>query len=1005
MGQTPRLHGRVLGSVGLVVDGVEVALRGTQRRLLVALLLAEAPRAVGVDRLAEVLSGGRSSATDPANAVHAHVARLRRLLHADPDVARGWLCSLPDGYALRPDTCDLWEHDRGLAEAQAVAGHDPERALALLDASRRLWAAPWGGLGEHPALVDHVRRAELRHRGLEERWAALTLEAEAGVELADEVAELARAEPTREQRWSLAMRALARAGRQAEALALYDEARRTLAEELGIDPGPQLRATHQAVLRQEPAPVVDGGPAAAVHVTGGDPFVGRLEELDSLDVLAARSRVVTVTGLGGLGKSRLVREWLASRSRPVRTRWADLRGAAPESVATRVATELGLALSEDDPHHALAMVRGALRHAPTLLVLDNADDVAPETAELVAALVADVGDLTVVVTSRQPLGLTEERHLALAALPPAVAGRSLEGTAAALAHERLGAVADESLARAVAEAAGGLPVAIEMIAARVRQDPSHRVARSGVTPASGDPVARAVEEAVLHLSGEAAELFRRCVHLPGGMSREVAGALLPGPRRVDDRGHEAARARVLRELVSGSLLVTSATTRGVRYRALQPVVDARRAWAEPRDEEATMTAVASWLGSCTRDSYFEPVRSDGIRAVVEEWINLDEVMRWLARHDPRGLLQLGMSLSDVWDVTGRGAEGHRWVRQASGALPDLDPVTRARALLAFHTSRGLAYIAAHGDVVREAITLLREAGAEDTDLWAVSHAQLSVVEGWRGDLPAMERALGVVRTAVERAGSPWFGALVDEIDGMACLPRGRAADGVGPCLRAASTFEELGDVDSASNATYFACLLGRFGGLPSAELTRLLDLGRERAATTGMPKAQALVAGEAARFGIDRGHVAHADELAAALALTEEAGNLHHASVGRRDLGLVLLRAGRHAAAGHQLRAALRHLLLLDRAASATALAALSGLRDGALAATLAAAAWALAEQADGMPLSAADLALVRDLAGPRPTSLPDADEAVRLARDALGLHDTVPSSPLRPAASVSQVG
>ena len=479
------LHGQVFGGVALRADGRDVAVRGHRRRLLVGLLLAEAPRVVAVEQIAHALWGDDPDTGDRVNAVHAHVVRLRRLLDPDPERAREWLRSESGGYALRPDDVDLWEYERSIARARDLSDDEADQAMGLIEQALALWSRPWGELADHPSLVEYVRRAELRHRSVEERWAALALDTGRGAELADQVVALATADPTREQRWSMAMRALTIAGRQAEALALYDEARRMLAEELGIDPGPELRATHQAVLRQDAALQRHVRQRGPTHATGGDPFVGRLEELDSLDLLTVRSRVVTVAGLGGLGKSRLVREWANTRSRAQRTRWIDLRGVESDAVVIRMATELSLVLSEDTPAHALDMVRSSLRHTRTLLIIDNADSVAMSVAETIAVLVADIPHLSVVVTSRQPLGLTEERVLTLTPLPSSPEGSLLSGTAEELAYERLGPTATNARARAVAAATGGMPVAIEMVAARVRHDPEHVVAGPG---AAGDAV-------------------------------------------------------------------------------------------------------------------------------------------------------------------------------------------------------------------------------------------------------------------------------------------------------------------------------------------------------------------------------------------------------------------------------------------------------------------------------------------------------------------------------------
>jgi hypothetical protein len=531
----------------------------------------------------------------------------------------------------------------------------------------------------------------------------------------------------------------------------------------------------------------------------------------------------------------------------------------------------------------------------------------------------------------------------------------------------------------------------------------------GTVPAQpdvSDPVTRAVDEAVMFLSAEAEDLFRHSLSLPGGMSTGLAEALAGtdgAGRGLPAHAWAARRARALRELVSGSLLVTALTEHGVRYRALQPVVDARRAWISNRDEAATMTAVAEWMQGRMRPSYLESPDPARLRQVIAEWINLDTVLAWLEQHHPRRLLELAVALNDVWDVTGRGAEGHRWVERALRRLgPDeVDDVWHARALVSFHTSRGLAYVAAHGSSVHKARRLLVRAGAQDSDIWGVVHAQLAVVTGWRGDLVGMEDAIAQTLDVARRTRSPWFTALATELDGMAWLVRGEPARGVAMTLEAAEMFEALGDIDNAANASYFSCVLARFAELEDEDQDRLLALAEQRAGVTGLAKVAALVAGERARYGIARGLTDHAEELAGALSLTEQAGNVHHAAVGRRDLGLLLLEEGREEEAAAYLREATRHLVRLDLGACSLAVAGLASLRGGEAARRLAQAAWTFAHQAQGMPLTDLDLEAMRRLTGPEPAAsvvLGTVSEAVADVRDLLDLRLAVPPSPLFPA-------
>ena len=242
------LEVRVLGGLELVVDGRPVALRGRVRRRLVLTLLA-GPGAVSAEDLVEGLWPDRAVDDTSVNAVHAHVSRLRRLL--DPSGSgRGavWLASEGSRYRLVPTRLDAEDLERRISGAEALVATDPAAARALLaDALAATLPPVTEDLPAWEVLAGHWR---MRWRHAEETWADLVVRSPESAARADDLLALARAEPTREVRWALAMRALALAGRQAEALAAYREAREVLLEEVGVEPGSDLRLTHEAVLRQ-----------------------------------------------------------------------------------------------------------------------------------------------------------------------------------------------------------------------------------------------------------------------------------------------------------------------------------------------------------------------------------------------------------------------------------------------------------------------------------------------------------------------------------------------------------------------------------------------------------------------------------------------------------------------------------------------------------------------------------------------------------------------------------
>jgi hypothetical protein len=243
-----------------------------------------------------------------------------------------------------------------------------------------------------------------------------------------------------------------------------------------------------------------------------------------------------------------------------------------------------------------------------------------------------------------------------------------------------------------------------------------------------------------------------------------------------------------------------------------------------------------------------------------------------------------------------------------------------------------------------------------------------------------------VRLAVSAAQSEWFEGVLLELDGLATLVHGRPLTGVSDCLRAVETFVDLGDLEAAVVAAYFACVLARMGAMSTQPMERLLRRSEELAAGAGTVKSRALVAGEVARFAIAHGNPERAEALESALSLTERAGNLHHAAMGRRDLGLTLLREGKSEEAAYQLLAAARHLVRTDPPSAALAIAGLARLRSGRESRALASVAWSLACGQVGTRVTDADRANLLVLVGSEPKSLLSHEAIGQVLADALGI-------------------
>ncbi|MGW5706898.1 ATP-binding protein [Amycolatopsis japonica] len=431
-------------------DGTPVALGGPQLRGLLALLALDAGRIVGADRLIDGLHGDHPP-EGAAEALQSQVSRLRRRLK-DGGAPDGLVEFTPAGYrlAVNPEDVDLHRFERLTAQARETAEADTK--LALFTEALALWRGPaLDGLADPPRAA---RLAELRLAAIEDR-------VEAGLALAQheklvaELRELAREHPLRERLTAQLVRALHGSGRSAEALAVFAEARSRLADELGADPSAELADAHAAVLRGSPARRVP------VPLTG---FVGR-DELGRLVAALGTTRLVTLTGPGGAGKTRLAVE--ATSLQDGEVCFVELAAAtevAPAALAALGLRERGVLTPGAVSDPADRLIAGLADRSP-LLVLDNCEHVVEEAARLVRRLLSECPGLRVLVTSREALGLTGETLVPVGPLPAGAAARLFTERAAAVAP---GQTPDPAAVARICAELDGLPLAIELAAARLR---------------------------------------------------------------------------------------------------------------------------------------------------------------------------------------------------------------------------------------------------------------------------------------------------------------------------------------------------------------------------------------------------------------------------------------------------------------------------------------------------------------------------------------------------------
>lgn len=435
-------------------DGTPVDIGGARVRMLLARLALDPGRPVPTTTLIDDLWGEQPPA-DASNALQSLVSRLRKVC---PDVTLE-----PGGYrlAIAPDDVDVHRFERLRAAGRLDEALGLWRGEALADVREAPFAQPAA-----------TRLDEARLSAEEERFSSGELDVAALTAMHEK-------HPLRERTAGLLMRALCAQGRQSDALRVYEEVRRRLADELGVDPSEELRDVHLAALRGElsPRPVADRLP---VRLTS---FVGRDAELAQITGRLGHARLVTLVGPGGAGKTRLATEVAARHPLHARGRvwFAALAGVrAPEDLAGAVLGAFDLSFGGDplrrraEGVNRIAEVLGA---GESLLVLDNCEHLIGAAAEFAGDLLRRVPKLRVIATSREPLAIDGESLCPVGPLSVPNGQADVSGFGSVrLFLDRAGAVKpgfrlDESTVddvRQICRRLDGMPLALELAAARLR---------------------------------------------------------------------------------------------------------------------------------------------------------------------------------------------------------------------------------------------------------------------------------------------------------------------------------------------------------------------------------------------------------------------------------------------------------------------------------------------------------------------------------------------------------
>ncbi|MEU7297121.1 BTAD domain-containing putative transcriptional regulator [Streptomyces exfoliatus] len=845
---------RVLGLLEVwTTDGRPVPVGEPKVRALLADLLIHAGRPVSTDRLLDDM-WGEDLPGKPAAALQTKVWQLRRTLEEAEPGGRALVVSRAPGYLLdvTPDMTDAGRFEDLTAQARATG--DPAAKVALLTDALALWRGPaYTEFEDEP----FARRAA-QHLG-EHRVSALEEQAAARLELgehhllADELAGLAAAHPLRERLHAIHLRALYRAGRQKDALDGYARLRTRLRDELGIDPGPELLALQRSILQQDPAlaapvptsPATPAGPAAAAPARprGNLPapltdLVGRADDLAALHTLLTTQRLVTLTGPGGVGKTRLALEAAAQTAdaHPDGVWLVELTGPAAKTetsggvsgTAHLIAAALGMrddtapdptpdaAGRPDTPAERLATALHAKR---ALLLLDNCEHIVDAVAELTGTLLARAPHLRILATSQEPLGIAGEhlRPVGPLGLPDetATGPETLRRAGAVQLFVSRAQAADPGFAltadnapavAAICRRLDGIPLALELAATRVRSLGARALAarlddrfRLLAGARRDAPARQRTLRAVIDWSwelltdAEQTVLRRLSVHADG-CTLDAAEAVCAGDGVMEEDVLD-----LLARLVDRSLVVAADTPGGVRYRLLESVAayglerldDAGETTAVRRRHARHYLALAETAAPLLRGreqrTWLERLNAEAgnLRAVLET------CLRTGAADDA---LRLVIAQSWHWFLRGRLGEALRSFDTALAVPAEETDVCRAhradatvrRAALALHSgdAEGPAAAARAFPLVEHITDPCDRAHA----LWLLSFTLYG-----SGDLASNQDRVTAALAAFEELGDPWGRAATLAVTAGHALIRGDFPAAAGDAGVSLALFRELGD--------------------------------------------------------------------------------------------------------------------------------------------------------------------------------------------------------------------
>ena len=674
-------------------------------------------RAVRTEHLVEQVWADEAPA-NPAKALQVLVSRTRTACGPDAVARAG------DGYRLgiAADEVDCLVVRERTDAARGALATDPESAAAAARAALALGRAIADAPGPDEAgPVAEVRRDAARCLRVARRvLAQASSRAGAHDEALPQLEEALAAQPDDEGLLADLLRSLAAVRGAAAALDRYERYRTSLRDRLGTDPGPDLQRVHQQLLSLD-SPVRDG-----VHYEA-TALLGRGDDIRRLRAAMVASRVISILGPGGLGKTRLAHVLGRTAVQPV-VHFVELVGVtAPEDLIGEVGSALGVrdsvsgrrALTPEQRADIRARIAQHLDQAPSLLILDNCEHIVDAVADLVAYLVATTREVRVLTTTRAPLAITAERVYALGELGADDASELFTQRAVAA---RPDVALDEAAVADIVERLDGLPLAIELAAAKVRVmstvDIARRLENRFALLRGGDRSAPDRHQTLLAvidwswnlLADEEKRALRWLSVFHDGFTLDAAERVL-GPAALDS----------VHNLTNQSLLTVVESDVGVRYRMLETVREFGRMQLVDAGEDAiALDAQRAWAveyAALHGPRLFGPEQFDAVDAVRAEENNLADVLRQaLANAEAATTVQMMATLGTYWMIVGDHARIFVLTEAVAEVVGPWDPPDEladpARVAVAVTVNNAMIGDSAHAEMLR---AVLRRLGPGESD--------------------------------------------------------------------------------------------------------------------------------------------------------------------------------------------------------------------------------------------------------------------------------------------------